>query len=58
MDGTRNSIVRNNILINNHASGIAMYQIDGTVGSNNNNVIYHNTIDMASDARWALRLPL
>jgi parallel beta-helix repeat protein len=55
MDGVQNSIVRNNLLYNNHASGIAMFQTDGAQGPMNN-AIYHNTIDMPSNARWAIRL--
>ncbi|MFH0907483.1 MAG: right-handed parallel beta-helix repeat-containing protein [bacterium] len=55
MDGVQHSTVRNNVLYNNHASGIAMFQMDGAQGPKSN-VIYHNTIDMASDSRWAVRL--
>lgn len=55
MDGVQDSTVRNNLLYNNHASGITMYQIDGAAGPKNN-YIYNNTIDMASNSRWALRL--
>lgn len=55
MDGVQNSVVRNNILYNNHASGIAMFRIDGAGGPTGNQV-YHNTIDMASDGRYALRI--
>ncbi len=55
MDGVQNSVVRNNILYNNHASGIAMFRIDGASGPTGNQV-YHNTIDMASDGRYCLRI--
>jgi hypothetical protein len=55
MDGVQASTVRNNLLYNNHASGIAMFMIDGAQGPKNN-VIYHNTIDMAANSRWAIRL--
>jgi parallel beta-helix repeat protein len=55
MDGVQNSIIRNNLLYNNHASGIAMYRIDGAAGPKDME-IFNNTIDMASDSRWAIRL--
>lgn len=53
MDGVHDSIVRNNLLYNNHASGIAMFQIDGAQGPKGN-LVAHNTIDQASNARWAI----
>ncbi len=53
LDGVQSSIVRNNLLYNNHASGIACFQIDGAAGPTNMQIV-NNTIDMASDARWAL----
>ena len=54
-DGVQNSRFINNLLYNNHASGISLYRIDGAAGSTNN-LIAHNTITMASDARWALNI--
>ena len=53
LDGVQDSIIRNNLLFNNHASGIILFQIDGAEGPRGNQV-YHNTIDMAADGRWAL----
>jgi parallel beta-helix repeat protein len=53
LDGVQESIIRNNLLFNNHASGIIFFQIDGAEGPRGNQV-YHNTIDMAADGRWAL----
>lgn len=53
LDGVQDSVVRNNLLFNNHASGIIFFQIDGGGGPRGNQV-YHNTIDMAADGRWAL----
>jgi hypothetical protein len=53
MDGVRSSTIRNNLLYNNHAGGIALFQINGAMGPSGINVVY-NTIDMASDGRWAL----
>src|SRR5882724_5956183 len=54
-DGVQSSIIRNNLLYNNHASGISLYQIDGGQPARNNQVL-NNTIVMASDARWALNI--
>jgi hypothetical protein len=51
----QSSIIRNNLLYNNHASGISLYQIDGGQPARNNQVL-NNTIVMASDARWALNI--
>jgi parallel beta-helix repeat protein len=53
LDGLQNSIVRNNLLYNNHASGIACFQIDGAAGPTGMQIL-NNTIDMASNGRWAL----
>ncbi len=55
-DGVDNSIFRNNLLYNNHSSGISLYAIDGAHGSSNNKV-YNNTIVMPSGARWAVNIP-
>jgi parallel beta-helix repeat protein len=54
-DGVQNSIFRNNLLYNNHASGIALFQQDGG-GPSSGNVVVNNTIVMASDGRWALQI--
>jgi len=51
MDGVQNSEIFNNLAYNNHATGIAMYQIDGGDASKNNKV-YNNTIIQPSDGRW------
>ena len=53
MDGVQNSEIFNNLIYNNHATGIAMYQIDGGDASKNNN-IYNNTIIQPSDGRWCI----
>jgi parallel beta-helix repeat protein len=53
MDGVQNSTIRNNVLFDNHASGITMFQIDGASGPQGDQV-FHNTVDMAADGRWAL----
>jgi len=53
LDGVQDSIIRNNVLYNNHASGIAVYKIDAGQGPKNLK-IYNNTVVMARDARWAM----
>lgn len=53
----RNSIIRNNIGYNNVAGGIAMW--DDGFGNQmgcKDNEIYHNTIIMPSNGRWALSM--
>jgi hypothetical protein len=56
MDGVEQALIRNNVIIDAHASGISMYQIDGGICSRNNKV-YHNTIVVAADGRWAINIP-
>ncbi len=53
MDGVQNSEIFNNLIYNNHATGIAMYQIDGGDASKNNKV-YNNTIIQPTDGRWCI----
>ncbi len=53
MDGVQNSEIFNNLIYNNHATGIAMYQIDGGDASKNNK-IYNNTIIQPADGRWCI----
>jgi parallel beta-helix repeat protein len=55
LDGVQYSTIQNNLLYNNHASGITMFQQDGAAGPVGN-LVYNNTIDMASDGRWDLRI--
>jgi parallel beta-helix repeat protein len=55
-DGVNDSIIRNNLLYNNHASGISLYAIDGAEGSSRN-LVYNNTIVMAQGARWCVNIP-
>lgn len=54
-DGFQDSIVRNNLLYNNHATGIVLY-VGYAADSSINNLVENNTIIMADDARWALLL--
>jgi hypothetical protein len=56
MDGVSDSIVQNNLLYDNHASGISLYAIDGAEGSSRNK-IYNNTIVMAPGSRWCINIP-
>jgi hypothetical protein len=56
MDGVTHTLVRNNLLYSNHASGVSLYQIDGGSGAHHNQV-YNNTILMAADGRWAINIP-
>jgi hypothetical protein len=55
LDGVQDSIIRNNLLFTNHASGIILFMIDGAEGPRGNQIL-NNTIDMAADARWSLGL--
>ncbi len=53
MDGVQDSKIFNNLIYNNHATGIAMFQIDGGDASKNNKV-FNNTIIQPSDGRWCI----
>jgi hypothetical protein len=55
-DGLDDSMLRNNLLYNNHASGISLFGDDGTHASSNNKV-YNNTIVMAPNSRYAVNIP-
>lgn len=55
-DGVSDSLIINNLLYNNHASGISLYGIDGAEGSSRNKV-YNNTIAMAANGRWCINIP-
>lgn len=54
-DGVVNSTIFNNLLYDNHASGVSLYQIDGGAPSADNKV-YNNTIINAADARWCVNI--
>lgn len=58
-DGVRDSRIVNNVLYNNHASGISLYRIDGGMASANN-VVVNNTIINGSTAnpttRWCINI--
>jgi parallel beta-helix repeat protein len=53
LDGVQDSVVRNNLLYDNHATGIVNYQGDGAEGPRGVQIL-HNTVDQAADGRWAL----
>jgi parallel beta-helix repeat protein len=55
MDGVQNSLIINNLVYNNHASGISLYKIDAAAGSSGN-LVLNNTVHQASDGRWALNV--
>ena len=52
-DGFQDSVVQNNLLYNNHATGIVLY-VGSAADSSTNNLVTNNTVVMAEDARWAL----
>lgn len=54
-DGVANSTIHNNLLYDNHASGISLYRIDAG-GPSINNTVYNNTIVNAADARWCVNI--
>lgn len=56
MDGVTDTLVRNNLLYANHASGVSVYRIDGGSGSKDNRLL-NNTILMPPDGRWAINIP-
>ncbi|KYF85712.1 hypothetical protein BE20_14820 [Sorangium cellulosum] len=55
-DGVSDSVIRYNVLYENHASGISLFAIDGSEGSSRNKV-YNNTIVMAEGSRWVVNIP-
>ena len=55
-DGLFDSIIRNNLLYANRASGISLYATDAAAGSSRNQVL-HNTIVQAAGARFCINIP-
>jgi parallel beta-helix repeat protein len=55
LDGVQDSIIQDNLLYDNHATGIALYKQDGAA-SPKGDVVVNNTIVMADDARWAMQV--
>lgn len=56
LDGVMDSVIRNNLAYQNHASGISLFAINGAAGSSRNQVL-NNTFVMASDGRWVVNMP-
>jgi len=54
-DGLIDSVIRNNLLYDNHSSGISLYRIDGATGATGN-VVVNNTVINASNARWCINI--
>jgi len=54
-DGLQDSVIRNNLLYDNHATGIVLYVHDAA-GASKNNVLSNNTVVQPADGRWALLL--
>jgi|GEM_PF-1158497 len=54
-DGVQDSVFRNNLIYNTHASGISLYRIDGG-GPSSSNLVVNNTILVSSSGRWALNI--
>ena len=54
-DGVTDSVFRNNLLYENHGSGISFYSVDGAVASRDNEV-YNNTFVMADDAYYVVNI--
>ncbi|MEP6794216.1 MAG: right-handed parallel beta-helix repeat-containing protein [Saprospiraceae bacterium] len=53
LDGAQSAFIYNNLLYQNHASGIALFQQDAAAPSINATVV-HNTIVSAPDGRWCI----
>jgi serine/threonine-protein kinase len=55
--GVVESLIRNNLLYNNHATGLALYgREQGGGAPSKDNVVCNNTIDQAADGRWCINL--
>ena len=53
LDGVQSSTVRNNLLYNNHATGIVNYVNFGAAGPKGMEIL-NNTVYQAADGRWAV----
>jgi parallel beta-helix repeat protein len=54
-DGMQQGRIQNNLLYNNHASGIALFRQDGG-GPSSANLVINNTVAQPADGRWALAI--
>ena len=52
-DGVQDSVFRNNMIIGNHATGIALFAQDGADGSKRN-LVANNTVVNDNDGRWGI----
>jgi hypothetical protein len=48
-------VIQNNLVYDNHATGIGLFHIDGSMGSGDN-LVANNTVVNAMDGRWALSI--
>lgn len=55
MDGVSRTLIRGNLLYDNHAGGITLYATDGASCSYNIWIV-HNTVIQASDGRWVVHV--
>ncbi len=55
LNGVQDAVIRNNLLYNNDSTGIALFQGGGAAGPAGIEIL-HNTIDLAPNARYALRM--
>lgn len=55
LDGVQNSIIQNNLIYNEHANGMVLYQGDGG-GPSKNNTVRNNTVQIAPDGRWCVNI--
>jgi hypothetical protein len=55
LDGGVRARIRNNLLYDNHGSGVSLYRIDGGAPSTDN-VVVNNTIVSAADGRWCVNI--
>jgi hypothetical protein len=59
-DGVRDSVIRNNVLFGNRASGISLYRIDGLLPSSGNAVVNNTVINgipgQPAAGRWCLNI--
>ncbi len=55
-DGVQDSIIRNNLLFNNHSSGISLYQIDAGGPAKNNQILNNTIVQDGANTRWCLNI--
>ena len=53
LDGVTDTTISNNVIVENHATGIAVFQQDGAVCSRDISIV-NNTIVQAADGRWVI----